>query len=180
MTRASCSLLILACCAASAPAQTQPAVPSQKESAAAPAPEAAAMTPEQAASDRDRLMNEVLKSIEGHEQEPSEKVFKNIQSFKGVPAGRLPRIMNMGFGRSLGVSCTHCHVEGSWDKDDKPAKQIAREMMGLSRKISSELLPAIKNLKSEKPAVNCTTCHRGQRKPALDMPEAAGPPAGAR
>jgi hypothetical protein len=180
MTRALCSALILASCTLIAHARSEPEPTPPGARAAAPAGEAPAMTPEQAAADRDRLMNEVLKSIAGHEQEPSEKVFKNVQVFKGVPAGRLPMIMNMGFGRSLGVTCTHCHVSGEWEKDEKPTKQIAREMMGLSRKISSELLPAIKNLKSEKPAVNCTTCHRGQVKPALEMPEATPPPAGAR
>ena len=79
----------------------------------------------------------------------------------------------MGFARSLGVSCVHCHVPGEWEKDDKPQKQIAREMGGMSRTISGDLLSKIRNLRSEKPAVNCTTCHRGQVKPALDLP---GPP----
>jgi hypothetical protein len=30
-------------------------------------------------------------------------------------------------------------------------------------------LANIKHLKSERPVVNCTTCHRGAIKPALDM-----------
>ena len=35
--------------------------------------------------------------------------------------------------------------------------------------INNELLPKIQNLKSEKPTVNCTTCHRGSTKPALNL-----------
>ncbi len=97
-------------------------------------------------------------------------MFKNIQRFKGVPAGRLPRLMNMGFGRAPGVSCTHCHVPGEWDKDDKPQKQVAREMWDLSSHITNERLPLIKNLDSARPAVNCTTCHRGEVKPATNLP----------
>ena len=88
---------------------------------------------------------------------------------KNVPAGRIPRIMNLGFGRSLGVNCSHCHVAGHWADEDKPQKQIAREMMALADTINSVMLPRIKNLKSEHPTINCTTCHRGARKPAINL-----------
>src|SRR5262245_10547256 len=156
-------LLILLCGAVSSPSgQTQ-----SGESAGRPIEQP---SPEEAAAERTRLAAEVSKVIAGHEQEPAETVFKNIQFFKGMPAGRLVRIMEMGYARSLGVGCTHCHVEGAWEKDDKPQKQIAREMGAMSRAITTEYLPRIKNLNSKQPAVNCTTCHRGQIKPALDLP----------
>lgn len=149
--------------------------------AAAPVPvepQAAApkLSPEELNAEREKYTKEVLAAIAGREKEPAEKVFKNIQRFKGVPAGRLPMIMNMGFSRSLGVSCTHCHVPGEWDKEDKPQMQIAREMAEMASKISREMLPAIKNLDSKQPTVNCTTCHRGEIKPALNLPGAGGPP----
>ena len=67
------------------------------------------------------------------------------------------------------MSCTHCHIPGAWEKEDKPQKEIAREMSKLSKTINDELLPKIANLESEKPAVNCTTCHRGEIKPALNL-----------
>ena len=121
------------------------------------------------AAQRDSMMREVLRQIAGRENVAAESVFKNIKSMKGVPAGRLVRIMNMGYGRSLGVSCLHCHVQNKWDSEDKPQKQVAREMAEMMRTINTQLLPAIKNLKSEQPIVNCTTCHRGQRKPAQDL-----------
>lgn len=108
--------------------------------------------------------------IKGKETEPAEKVFKNIQILKGMPAGRLLAVMEMGYARSLGVSCTHCHVPEKFESEEKPAKQIAREMWLMMGKINTELLKNIKNLKSESPTVNCTTCHRGQIKPALNLP----------
>ena len=37
------------------------------------------------------------------------------------------------------------------------------------REINAKL-GTIEGLDSEKPVVNCTTCHRGQIKPALDLP----------
>jgi hypothetical protein len=113
----------------------------------------------------------VLKQIAGKENSPADSVFLNIKTLGAMPAGRLLRIMNLGYGRSLGVGCGHCHVVGEWDKDDKPQKQIARDMVAMLARINGELLPQIKNLKSERPIVNCTTCHRGQVKPGLDLPQ---------
>jgi len=107
--------------------------------------------------------------IKGKEQEPAEKVFKNIQSMKGFPAGRLLAVMEFGYARSLGVNCTHCHTPEKWEAEDKPTKQVAREMSTMVKTINNDLLKNIKNLGSATPAVNCTTCHRGQVKPALNL-----------
>ena len=161
--RRGCTILLflLGCTASFAMARTQSSGPAPR-SIEQPSPEAAA-------AERARFSAEVSKLIAGHEQEPAETVFKNIQFFKGMPAGRLVKIMEMGYARSLGVGCTHCHVEGAWEKDDKPQKQIAREMGAMSRAITTEYLARIKNINSKQPAVNCTTCHRGQIKPALDL-----------
>ncbi len=108
-------------------------------------------------------------SIKGKEKLPAEEVFQNIKTMKGVPAGRLIAIMQFGYSRSLGVQCTHCHVRGNWASDTNPNKEIAREMSLMTKKINAELLKNIKNLKSDQPVVNCTTCHRGQVKPALNI-----------
>ena len=69
----------------------------------------------------------------------------------------------------LGVGCTYCHIWEEWDREDKPQKQIARGMSAMMATINTDLLPKIKNLKSERPTVNCTTCHRGAKKPAVQM-----------
>jgi hypothetical protein len=121
--------------------------------------------------DQTQKLAELMKQIAGNENQPAEQVFKNIQMFKGVPAGRLLRIMELGYSRSLGVNCTHCHVVDQWDKDDKPTKPIAREMAKMAQTINNDLLKNIKNLKGPNPIVNCTTCHRGQTKPALNLPD---------
>ena len=122
--------------------------------------------------DQAQKIAELTKLIAGKENLPAEQVFKNIQVLKGIPAGRVLRIMELGYSRSLGVNCTHCHVVDQWDKDDKPTKPIAREMSKMVQTINNDLLKPIKNLKGPNPVVNCTTCHRGQIKPALNLPEA--------
>ncbi|MEP6901409.1 MAG: c-type cytochrome [Actinomycetota bacterium] len=130
-----------------------------------PTPPAAAVEFNQAAA-----LAKLKEQIKGKEQEPAEKVFKNIQMLKTVPAGRLLAIMEFGYARSLGVACTYCHTPEKWEAEGKNTKQITREMAAMVGTINSELLKNIKNLKSESPIINCTTCHRGQVKPALNLP----------
>ncbi len=108
--------------------------------------------------------------IRGRENEPAAAVYKNLQYIKGFNAGLLPLIMNK-WSIALGVSCGHCHVNGTWELDDKPEKEIARKMAGLAPVIS-DYLKTIKGLKNPNPIVNCATCHRGQLKPAIDVPPA--------
>ena len=128
-----------------------------------------ATTPDSITASRERFAREVLAGIAGREDLPADSVFRNIKILKGVPAGRLVRMMDMGYGRSLGVSCDHCHDTEEWESDAKRPKEVARQMMTMMGTINRELLPTIENLKSERPIVNCTTCHRGSTKPALDM-----------
>ena len=125
--------------------------------------------------DQAKALAALREKIAGQETRPAGEVFKNVQLMKNMPAGRLLRVMEMGYARSLGVDCTHCHVAGEWEKDEKPTKQVAREMILMVRAINEEHLKKIKGLGSETPAVNCTTCHRGQTKPALDLPGAPTP-----
>lgn len=120
--------------------------------------------------DSAQALAEWREKIKGREKEPAETVFKNIQSYKGMPAGRLLAIMKVAFNQSLGVECNHCHNPKAYDSDEKPAKKITREMRTLMRTINRELLPKIDDIQSERPVVNCTTCHRGDVKPALDIP----------
>lgn len=131
--------------------------------------------PDSFSAERDSLMNVVLQDIAGRENAPAESVFKNVKIMKGLPAGRLVRAMNYGFGHALGVGCRHCHIVGHWRDEDKPTKQITRDMMRMVDAINDTLLARIPNLKHEGegegggPHVTCTTCHRGQPKPATRM-----------
>jgi hypothetical protein len=116
----------------------------------------------------------VQAAIKGKEDLPAREVFKNVQMLGDVPATRLLRTMQ-GFTRSLGVSCTECHVAEQFDSDDKDEKQVAREMMKMTRAINEEYLKKIAALAEDKPSVSCTTCHRGQRKAGADL-RPPGPP----
>jgi hypothetical protein len=166
-------LIALLCAGCSSARTSETPAPSPGPATAPGAPPAAAgsvTVSDSVARERERYVAEVMKSIAGKEQQPASQVFKNVKMLTNVPAARLLAVMNIGYGKSLGVSCTHCHVAGEWDSDAKPQKQIARDMSAMSATINNQLLRNIPNLKGPSPVVNCTTCHRGQVKPALNLP----------
>lgn len=114
--------------------------------------------------ERPPQIRQLEKQIAGREQLPAEQVFANIQIFKGMPAQRVLRVMELAFVPNLGVQCSHCHVEGNWASDDRPTKAIARGMWRL-REETQEQVRKI----TGKPdvAVTCYTCHKGQPRPAF-------------
>jgi len=114
---------------------------------------------------RDSAAAMVLRSIAGRVNQPAESVFKDIKILKGVQAGRLVNIMNMGFGRSLGVSCGFCHVPGKWDLDDKEEKNTARLMFAMVQTINRDYMSKVPNDRGAPAVVNCFTCHRGNARP---------------
>ena len=129
-------------------------------------------TPAATAFNQAAAIAKLKEQIKGREQEPSDKVFKNIQTpfIKSIPAGRVLAVMEIAYSRGLGVTCTHCHTPDRWEAEDKPQKQIARDMAAMMAKINSpEMLRGVKNLRSPSPTINCTTCHRGETKPALNI-----------
>ena len=130
-----------------------------------------APTPAPAAFDQAKAIAVLKEQIKGRENEPAGKVFKNVTTpmLKDGPAARLLGVMEFGFARSLGVDCTHCHRPERWESEDKTQKQTAREMSAMVARINGEMLKNIKNLKSATPTINCTTCHRGETKPALNI-----------
>jgi hypothetical protein len=140
-----------------AQAQTQPPTP----------------TPAVAATvqfDQKAALAKLREQIKGHEKEPSEKVFKNIKTFAGIPAERLLNLMDLGMTHALGRDCTLCHVPDKWESDENPNKQITRDMNAMMGTINKDLLKKIPNL-PQNAFVNCTTCHRGEVKPAINMPQ---------
>jgi hypothetical protein len=146
--------------------------PAPTTGAAAPQPAGTAQAPatDSVTRERERYVAEVRQEIAGKENLPASQVFKNIKVLTDVPAARLLGIMNIGYGKSLGVSCTHCHTPGEWEREDKTQKQTARDMSKMVATINNDLLKNIPNLKGPNAIVNCTTCHRGQVKPALNLP----------
>lgn len=122
----------------------------------------------------DRFVQQIMKQVAGHEQEPADKVFRNIQIawLTQEPASNLLNIMNYGYARALGVTCTHCHDERDFSSDDKRPKRAAREMARMHHRINDEL-KQMQNLEpdSERHSINCNTCHRGTVNPTKEAIE---------
>jgi hypothetical protein len=76
---------------------------------------------------------------------------------KGVPASKLPFVMNF-FAQSLGVKCSHCHVQDHWEKDDVQAKQTARNMLNMVHDVLREYYGG-------NGPISCAGCHQGKVKP---------------
>jgi len=87
----------------------------------------------------------------------AEEQFKNIQSFKGVPADQVVPAMQF-ISASLGVECEFCHVRGSFEKDDKKPKVTARKMIAMMMAINKD------NFEGHR-VVTCFSCHRGAADP---------------
>jgi hypothetical protein len=117
----------------------------------------------------ERELGELRGRIAGREKQPATEVFKNIQLFKTMEAGRLPGVMG-SWCNVLGVTCKHCHVIDQWEKEDRPEKQIARDMVQMVGEINTHLLKNIKNLDSPEPKIGCWTCHRGKLIPEFAPP----------
>ncbi|HMQ46879.1 MAG TPA: c-type cytochrome [Saprospiraceae bacterium] len=116
---------------------------------------------------RKHYVTEVNEAIKGKEQWLVDSVFSNLKVLGGFPAENLVFAMDK-WAQALGVDCTHCHNTANWASDEKPAKEIARQMVNLGERVNADLR-LISGLKSEQPKVNCITCHRGDLKPALRM-----------
>jgi Photosynthetic reaction centre cytochrome C subunit len=121
----------------------------------------------------DRFVARLTADIAGREHEPAGRVFKNIRFalFKKIPAADLLDIMNGGYSKALGVTCTHCHVETDFASDEKAPKRVAREMAAMHRRIN-QALGRMKELDSlpEDRFINCGTCHRGTLHPQKRTP----------
>ena len=182
------SIVVLSCAPATQPSPAP--APAQTAVAAPPPPPASGartttptLTPEQAAArddslrrDREFHVNRIREQIKGKEELPAEEVFQNIKLLKSTPAGRLLNIMAGGYSGSLGVSCSHCHVTSDFAKEDKPQKQVTREMVQMAAFINDSLLKKIDGIQSENPGVNCGTCHNGRARPGFGPrgPQRAG------
>ena len=106
-----------------------------------------------------------------------------LEVLKDLPESQLFPLMNL-VATSLGVRCDHCHVQATpdftkppsntggwvWDRDDKPQKRTAREMMRMVIDLNAG------RFKGES-RITCYTCHRGSAQPARTPP--LPPPAGA-
>jgi hypothetical protein len=125
-------------------------------------------SPQSAEPKENPFVTEILASLGTNAKKPAGEVFRNVQLMKDVPADRFLRMMDIGYRQSLGVSCDYCHVEDRWEADEKRPKRAAREMILMVRMINDHL-GMMEEINAIEAAVNCTTCHRGYVKPALQM-----------
>ena len=89
---------------------------------------------------------------------------KNLKILEPENIGRVMQ----GFRTSLGVQCTHCHVQGDFASDENPKKEIGRKMIAMVKDINAKM--------PEGKSVSCFTCHRGAVEPVSAIPPPPPPP----
>jgi|SRR5580704_2317668 photosynthetic reaction center cytochrome c subunit len=92
------------------------------------------------------------------------EAFKNIQVLKDIRQDELFPSMRY-ITAALGVRCDFCHVPEHFEKDDKPQKARAREMMKMMFAINNDNFHGHRE-------ITCYTCHRGSEHP-VGMPAVA-------
>ena len=96
--------------------------------------------------------------------------FENVKVLNIESRSEMKKYMK-SISKDLGVKCSYCH-----DMDDKsldnPVKDIAREMIILTRQINSYLNDINKN-EEEKSVVSvtCWTCHKGHPEVEEERPK---------
>lgn len=95
-------------------------------------------------------------------EKTAREAYQNVKVLN-VPASSVLNVMNT-YCLSLGVACSHCHVNGEWEKDDQPPKATARKMIVMTRELNQQNF-------GTGVGVSCYTCHRGSARPALIPPE---------
>ena len=93
---------------------------------------------------------------------------------KDISNADLDSIMDT-YSRQLNVGCDFCHAESKQNKnevdyasDDKPEKEITRQMMKMTADINKDYFNYTIIYKAgEKMAVTCFTCHDGFPRPEM-------------
>jgi len=62
---------------------------------------------------------------------------------------------------SLGVSCGYCHTAERGSGQPEPKKDIARQMMAMTRELNTRVQTATGKAAGAATQVTCLTCHRG-------------------
>ena len=109
-----------------------------------------------------------LMTVMAQSDKPVEQLSKNIQVLKGLPGSQMLSVMHF-MRASLGVRCDYCHIaeNGKYWMDDKPAKQVARQMIQMTAEINKRDFGG-------KTVVTCNTCHQGRAVPAAVPPIGQG------
>ena len=92
------------------------------------------------------MLDSILATIAGRENEPAGTVFKNVKLLKDMPVGEFLRTMDTQYGRGLGWTCSNCHIAGKFDEDTKKNKRIARQMQAMQDYINNRSLARVKEI----------------------------------
>ena len=109
------------------------------------------------------MVNQVLATIAGRENQPAGTVFKNVVYNKDMPAAQFVNMMDSSYARSLGWQCANCHVTTDFSSDAKKDKGRAKLMIEMTSIINKEHMPKLNAQKPE--VVTCMLCHRGTNDP---------------
>jgi photosynthetic reaction center cytochrome c subunit len=122
---------------------------------ASPTPTPVALS--DAAAENQEALERIKQFLAGRENEPAEKVFKNIELLRGKPAGRLPGMMSALTGL-LGARCSTCHMPGNFASDELATKQTARRHFAMQAMLNRDYF-------ADRNAITCLTCHHGHFQP---------------
>ncbi len=115
-------------------------------------------------------------------------VLKNIKAFPATMTYKeVDHEMDI-FKVALGVKCNYCHAQTKESaprldmaNDDNPKKEIARDMIRMTRDLNEKYMAKLTHTDGEATqVVTCNTCHRGAAKPldkvVLEEHRSFGPP----
>jgi len=91
---------------------------------------------------------------------------KNLKVLKGQTPEQLIDTMR-SFRTALNVQCSYCHVQGDFASDRNPKKEIARNMILMTREVNAKFP------EDGRARVSCYTCHRGATTPLTAAPPEA-------
>jgi hypothetical protein len=114
-----------------------------------------------------------LVDIAAIERSPEKNEYENLQVLpKDISSKELQHIMVDEFQDGLGVGCGFCHAQkkGSllldYASDEKPEKEIARNMMRMTMEINNKYFEVEKPvIGNDLLVVTCTSCHKGTPHP---------------
>ena len=107
----------------------------------------------------------------GKKPQTAKEKFKNIKVLKDLPADQLIPFMRQ-INASLCVGCDCCHVinpdHTGFEKDDKPTKNIARQMVTMTNDLNAKYKVIGKQ-------ATCFMCHHGHPQPETKAPQPEPP-----
>jgi len=80
-------------------------------------------------------------------------------SAQGPPADIMPLMQE--FVQALGVQCEYCHSAQRGSGQPEPRKEIARQMIAMTRDLNNRVQTATGKTSAEATQVKCVTCHHG-------------------